>query len=210
MLDDKFVEYISGIKSPFEEEDIPQEEITYDGYMQYFRDCMLKSIGTKESSNQFLLYWKDFLDSCTEQQKNQFIQNCLNRVIKHYQMSFLSSMLTENEYSEKELEDLIFFFVYKRWLKYFPKCLSYIHEKILNNDEGIKVFINSDYDSFVDKLQNCKSCSRILREYFKFCCKDDGIKTLYLTLNDDRLGNYVEQYKLQKRKTGELKNDDVD
>lgn len=69
MLEDKFVEYISGIKSPYDEQDVNQEDISFDGYMQYFRDCMLHSIGTKESSTQFSLYWDEFLDSCDEPKK---------------------------------------------------------------------------------------------------------------------------------------------
>ena len=49
-VDDKFINYISPIKSPFDEEDVSQEDLLYDGYMRYFRDCIIESIGTSEST----------------------------------------------------------------------------------------------------------------------------------------------------------------
>jgi hypothetical protein len=198
MLDDKLIDYISGIKSPFEEDEIGQENISYDGYMKYFRDCMIKSIGTNESESQFSSYWNEFISSCDEQQKEQFIKNLINRIIKVYKMSYLTSMLEQDEIPQELLIDLINFFVYKYWLKYFPKCLSYISENILTSESMIMIFITSDYNKFVDKLYNCKSCNILIREYFKYCDRNNGVKTLYRILKDDILSNFVEQYKLKK------------
>ena len=197
MLDDKLVDYISAIKSPFEEEDLSQEELAYDGYMRYFRDCMIKSIGTSESSVMFQSYWDEFIKSCDEQQKKQFIKNLINKIIKHYKMSFLTSIIEENDCTDMMLIELINFIVYKQWLQYFPKCLSFIDEKILFNKTMLKIFLTSDYDNFISKLDNYKRCNILIREYFKMCAKNDGIETLSIILNDDILGNYIEQFKLK-------------
>lgn len=199
MLDDKLIDYISGIKSPFDEDSADQEDIAYDGYMQYFRDCMIKSIGTDESETQFSSYWDEFISSCDETKKKQFILNLINKVIKTYKMSYLSSMIDENEYSIELLIDLVNFLVYRHWLLYFPKCLSYIDEKILTNESMIKIFLTSDYDNFISKLYDCKRCNILIREYFKYCSKNDGVNTLYRILKDDILSNFVEQYKLKNK-----------
>ena len=199
MLDDKLIDYISAIKSPFEEEDVSQDDLAYDGYMRYFRDCMLKSIGTEESSVQFQSYWDEFLESCNNDQKQQFYGNLINRIIKHYKMSYLTSILEQMDCEEKDIIDLVNFFVYHEWLKYFPKCLSYMDEKMLTNKSMIKIFLNSDYDNFIEKLQDCKRCNNLIREYFKYCSKPDGVETLRLILEDDMLSNFIEQFNLKNK-----------
>jgi len=199
MLDDKLVDYISAIKSPFEEENETQQDLEYDGYMKYFRDCMIKSVGTKESAIQFDLYWDEFKSSCDEQQFRQFLSNVLNSIIKHYKMSYLSSLLQENEYSDDDIIDFINFIVYNNWLEYFPRCLDYIDEKILTNDSMVKIFLTSDYDNFISKLDKYKRCNILIREYFKYCSKDDGVETLRLILKDDMLSNFIEQFNLKNK-----------
>lgn len=199
MLDDKLIDYISGIKSPFDEDCSDQEDIAYDGYMQYFRDCMIKSIGTNESEIQFSTCWNEFISSCDEGKKKQFISNLINKVIKTYKMSYISSMLDEEEYPIEILINFIEFFAYKNWLLYFPKCLSYIDEKILTNDSMLQMFISSDYDNFVTKLYECKRCNILIREYFKYCSKNDGVNTLFRILKDDIISNFIEQYRLKNK-----------
>jgi len=199
MLDDKLVDYISAVKSPFEEEGATQQDLEYDGYMKYFRDCMLKSVGTSESSVQFQLYWDDFKESCDEQQFTQFISNLINRIIKHYKMSYLNALLEETQYSEEELIDFIFFIVYHRWLDFFPKCLDYMDEKILTNEAMIRIFLTSAYDNFIVKLEDHKRCNILIREYFKYCSKQDGVETLRLILKDDILSNFIEQFNLKNK-----------
>ena len=95
MLDDKFINYISPIKSPFDEEDVSQEDLLYDGYMRYFRDCIIESIGTSESTVQFDLYWDDFTSQCDEKQFQQFIKNCIDKIVKHYKMPMIVSLMEE-------------------------------------------------------------------------------------------------------------------
>ena len=197
MLEDKFVDYISPIKSPYEEDEINQEDVAYDGYMQYFRDCIIKSIGTSESSVIFDSYWDEFINQCTVQQKIQFLKNCLNKIIIHYKMSYITAILEEQEYEDNVVIDFIKFYAYKKWLKYYPKCLSFINGKLLYDQAMLKIFITSDYNNFVEKLENYKSCNKLILEYYKYCSKDDGINTLVLTLKDDLLENYIIQTSLR-------------
>ena len=201
MLEDKFVDYISPIKSPYEEDEIDQEDVAYDGYMQYFRDCIIKSIGTNESEVTFDSYWDEFINQCTVQQKAQFLKNCLNKIIKHYKMSYITALLEEQEYEDDVIIDFIKFYAYKKWLKYYPKCLSYISDKLLYNQAMLKIFITSDYNNFVEKLSNFKSCNELILKYYKYCSMYDGVDTLILTLKDDILQNYIIQsaYKYKKK-----------
>ena len=199
MLDDKFINYISPIKSPFDEEDVSQEDLLYDGYMRYFRDCIIESIGTSESTVQFDLYWDDFTSQCDEKQFQQFIKNCIDKIVKHYKMPMIVSLIEENDYSEKVLVDFIKFYGYRKWLKYYPKCLSFINDKILKSKAMIQMFLTSDYDNFITKLDNCKSCNELILNYYKYCSKDDGVQTLIATLNDDIVGNYIKQYSVYNK-----------
>ena len=199
MLDDKFINYISPIKSPFDEEDVSQEDLLYDGYMRYFRDCIIESIGTSESTVQFDLYWDDFTSQCDEKQFQQFIKNCIDKIVKHYKMPMIVSLMEENDYSEKVLVDFIKFYGYRKWLKYYPKCLSFINDKILKSKAMIQMFLTSDYDNFITKLDNCKSCNELILNYYKYCSKDDGVQTLIATLNDDIVGNYIKQYSVYNK-----------
>ena len=199
MLDDKFINYISPIKSPFDEEDVSQEDLLYDGYMRYFRDCIIESIGTSESTVQFDLYWDDFTSQCDEKQFQQFIKNCIDKIVKRYKMPMIVSLMEENDYSEKVLVDFIKFYGYRKWLKYYPKCLSFINDKILKSKAMIQMFLTSDYDNFITKLDNCKSCNELILNYYKYCSKDDGVQTLIATLNDDIVGNYIKQYSVYNK-----------
>lgn len=199
MLDDKFINYISPIKSPFDEEDVSQEDLLYDGYMRYFRDCIIESIGTSESTVQFDLYWDDFISQCDEKQFQQFIKNCIDKIVKHYKMPMIVSLMEENDYSENVLVDFIKFYGYRKWLKYYPKCLSFINDKILKSKAMIQMFLTSDYDNFITKLDNCKSCNELILNYYKYCSKDDGVQTLIATLNDDIVGNYIKQYSVYNK-----------
>ena len=199
MLDDKFINYISPIKSPFDEEDVSQEDLLYDGYMRYFRDCIIESIETSESTVQFDLYWDDFTSQCDEKQFQQFIKNCIDKIVKHYKMPMIVSLIEENDYSEKVLVDFIKFYGYRKWLKYYPKCLSFINDKILKSKAMIQMFLTSDYDNFITKLDNCKSCNELILNYYKYCSKDDGVQTLIATLNDDIVGNYIKQYSVYNK-----------
>lgn len=199
MLEDKFIDYISPIKSPYEEDELDQEDVSYDGYMQYFRDCIIKSIGTNESSVSFDSYWDEFIDQCGPEQKTQFLKNCLNKIIKTYKMSYITALLEEKEYEDKVIIDFIKFYAYKRWLKYYPKCLSFINDKLLYNQAMLKIFITSDYNNFVEKLTNYKSCNELIIEYYKYCSMYDGIDTLVLTLKDDLLQTYLMQMMLKNK-----------
>lgn len=207
MLDDKFINYISGYKSPFEEDEIDNDEIVFDGLMRYYRDCMLASIGTNESVKEFLNYWEEFIPNCTEEQKSGFLKSCIDKIIKHYKMSYLSAMINENNYSDDELQKFVLFVVYHHFLKFFPRCMSYMDQKILGNEAMIKVFVTSDYDSFIEKLDQCKRCNFLIREYFKYCMKSQGIDTLIQFLKDDILQHFIEQTEIYKLKSGVIKND---
>ena len=198
ILEDKFVNYISPVKSPYDEDNADQEDLAYDGYMQYFRDCIIKSIGTNESVVTFDSYWDEFISQCSDQQKKQFLKNCLNKIIIHYKMSYLTAILEEQEYSEEIIIDFIKFYAYKRWLKYYPKCLSFINEKLLYSPSMVKIFVTSDYNNFVEKLSNYKSCNILIVNYYKYCSMNDGIDTLFLTLQDDLLENFLRQKMLLK------------
>jgi hypothetical protein len=63
----------------------------------------------------------------------------------------------------------------------------------------LSIFITSDYDNFIVKLNEYKSCNPIIKEYFKYCSKEDGIKTLLRIIKDDILLNFIEQYKIKNK-----------
>lgn len=199
MLEDKFIEYISSYKSPFEEDEVDTDEIVFDGLMRYYRDSMLKSIGTSESHNEFLNYFDDFIENCTEEQITGFYRECIDKIIKHYKMSYLSSVINEKNYDNDEYKKFILFIVHNEFLNYFPKCLSYIDAKIINNQALLTVFLTSDYDSFIEKLDKCKRCNFFIREYFKYCAKPEGIEALYMILKDDIIQNFIEQNQIYKK-----------
>ena len=143
-LSDKLIDYISQLKSPFEEENgISQQELEWDGYIKYTRDCMIQSIGTKDSRNLFNLYLNQFKQSSTDDQYHQFIDNCINRLINKYKMSYLSFMIQQNDIDSDTKEELIKFIEFKKWLDVFVKCLSKIDLKIYKNDAKLKIFLSS-------------------------------------------------------------------
>ena len=71
--------------------------------------------------------------------------------------------------------------------------------KILNNDAMLKVFLTSDYESFMSKIDTYKRCNNLIREYFKYCAKQDGIETVLSLLKDDILEVFIEQTQTTKQ-----------
>jgi len=199
MLEDKFAEYISGYDSPFEKEDIDPDEIVYDGLMRFYRDAMLKSIGTSESNNQFVNYFEEFYDQCDDDQKTGFLKSCIDKIVKHYKMPYFMTILDESNHSNDELKDFVLFISRHKFIPYLAKCLSKLDSKILNNDAMLKVFLTSDYESFMSKIDTYKRCNNLIREYFKYCAKQDGIETVLSLLKDDILEVFIEQTQTTKQ-----------
>ena len=203
MLDDKLIDYISQIKSPFEEDmGLSQEELEYRGYLRYCQDCILKSIGTNECYTQINLYWQELDKNLDDSEKEQFIDNALSEIVKAYKMSFLSNLIIQKEIASIDYntkKDLFLFLEHNRWIKYFVKCLSTIDTNLVRNESKLKVFLDADYDSFVLKLTEYKKIHPWLKEYFKYCARQDGIETLYLILKKDLLEVVIEQNSKSKK-----------
>ena len=200
-LSDKLIDYISQLKSPFEEENgISQQELEWDGYIKYTRDCMIQSIGTKDSKNLFNLYLNQFKQSSTDDQYHQFIDNCINRLINKYKMSYLSFMIQQNDIDSDSKEELIKFIEFKKWLDVFVKCLSKIDLKIYKNDAKLKIFLSSDYDSFIQKLDSVSDTNELIKNYFKFCDGNEGRNALFNIVKTDIISLVLQQYYISVKK----------
>lgn len=196
MLDDELVDYISQVKSPFEEEGVTQEELEYRGYLRYCQDCILKSIGTNECFTQIDLYWSELKEKLDQSELDQFMNIALSNIVKAYKMSFLSNLIIQKEIDSLDYnikEKLFLFLEHNKWKKYFVNCLSTIDASLIRNESKLKVFLDADYDSFVAKFCNYKTVHPWLREYFSNCARNEGTETLYLILKKDLFGIIVEQ-----------------
>jgi len=205
MLDDKLIDYISQIKSPFEEDDVTQEELELRGYFRYQQDCILKSIGTSECITQINLFYQNLVNDLSYSEFNQFLDLATSSIVKQYRMSYLSELLIEdNDYDKKK--KLFLFLEHNGWFKYFTKCLSTIDYSIIRDESKIKIFITADYDSFVDKLNSYKSVNDLIKKYFTYCNRDEGIETLFLILKKDLIGFVIEQNSKKTLKEKEIQN----
>lgn len=203
MLDDELIDYISQIKSPFEEDNgLTQEELEYRGYLRYCQDCILKSIGTNECLTQINLFWNDLERELDQSQLNQFMDIAISNIVKSYKMSFLSNLIIQKEIDSLDYDikkKLFLFLEHHTWLKYFSKCLSPIDSKLIKDDNKLKIFLDADYDSFISKLYEYKSVHQWLKEYFKFCSRNEGIETLLLILKKDLFGVLIDQNSRSKK-----------
>ena len=193
-----FLEYVSPIKSPYEENEKTQEDLCQEGYDKYFRDLIINSIGTSKAETNFNLSFNDALNALTgPEQEKEFIYNILDKIIKHYRMTYFTSVLNERNYSTEELISFIKFIILKGWLRYFPRCLSFIPENVIDNPAMLKIFINSDYENFLRNIEKYKTFNPMLKQYFLFSKRTECVDTIILILKDDINGNYVEQFKIQ-------------
>lgn len=202
MLDDKLLDYISTIKSPFENDEVSQEELEFRGYLRYCKDCIIKSVGTSECLTQINLYFSELKTNLTESEYNQFLNDLISTIIKQYGMTYLSNYLIQKDITiiDNDIkEKFIMFMEHNGYFNYLCKCLSQLPESILRNDSKIKVFLDADYDSFVIKLNSYKKVHPWIKDYFYCCSKKDGIETLYLLLKKDLLGLFIEQNSKSKK-----------
>lgn len=202
MLDDKLLDYISTIKSPFENDEVSQEELEFRGYLRYCKDCIIKSAGTSECLTQINLYFTELKTNLTESEYNQFLNDLISTIIKQYGMTYLSNYLIQKDITiiDNDIkEKFIMFMEHNGYFTYLSKCLSQLPESILRNDSKIKVFLDADYDSFVIKLNSYKKVHPWIKDYFYCCSKKDGIETLYLLLKKDLLGLFIEQNSKSKK-----------
>lgn len=197
-IDDNFVKYIGQYKSPYEEDDVPQEELEYDGYMKFHRDSILNSIGKKDCQNKISLYWDDFIKSCNEQQKIQFVKNCINQIIKKYNMPYLIQVVDMDDPTQEEVKKCIKFIKFlcgsDKWIKYISLSLHKLTPKITQESPKLKIFIDSDYDYFKEKIDSYKSCNELMRNYFRDCSADEGKLALLKIIASDYGGVLIYQF----------------
>jgi len=196
MDDLELVDYISQLKSPFEEDNVTQEDLEFEGYLRYAQDCILKSIGTPECVKYINLYWTQLNEELSEDEFKQFMNVALSNIVKSYKMSFLSDILIQSDLPSIDLEGkkkLFLFLEHGVWEDYFIKCLSPININFVRDDEKLKMFLRSDYDSFLQKIESYKRFNEYIRNYFKFCNEDEGLETLFLILKKDLLNVFIQQ-----------------
>lgn len=199
----ELVDYISQIKSPFEETQMTQEDLEFEGYLRYAQDCILKSIGTLECVKYINLYWTQLNEELSESEFKQFITVAISTVIKTYRMSFLSDLMIQSDLPSIDLEGkkkLFLFLEHGVWEDYFIKCLSPIDINFVRDDEKLKMFLRSDYESFIKKIESYKRFNEYIKNYFKYCNEDEGVETLFLILKKDVLNVFIQQNsKLSKK-----------
>lgn len=202
MDDIELVDYISQLKSPFEEDEISQEELEFKGYLRYAQDCILKSIGTLDCVKYINLYWTQLNEELSEDEFKQFMNVALSNIVKSYKMSFLSDILIQSDLPSIDLEGkkkLFMFLEHGVWEDYFVKCLSPIDINFVRDDEKLKMFLRSDYESFVSKIETYKRFNEYIRNYFKYCNEDEGLETLFLILKKDLLNVFIQQNAKNKK-----------
>ena len=199
----ELVDYISQIKSPFEETQMTQEDLEFEGYLRYAQDCILKSIGTLDCVKYINLYWTQLNEELSESEFKQFITVAISTVIKTYRMSFLSDLMIQSDLPSIDLEGkkkLFLFLEHGAWEDYFIKCLSPIDINFVRDDEKLKMFLRSDYESFIKKIESYKRFNEYIKNYFKYCNEDEGVETLFLILKKDVLNVFIQQNsKLSKK-----------
>lgn len=192
----ELVDYISQIKSPFEEDNTTQDELEFEGYLRYSQDCILKSIGTIDCQRYINLYWTQLNQELSEDEFKQFMTLAISSIIKTYKMSFLSDLINQSELPAIDLESkkkLFLFLETDKCQSYFIKCLSPININFVKDDDKLKVFLRADYQSFVKKIESYKRFNEYIRKYFQLCNEDEGIETLYLLLKKDLLNVFIQQ-----------------
>lgn len=197
-IDDRFSEYMSRFESPFEEQSQTQEELDFDGYMKFHRDAILDSIGKIESRIQIKIYWNDFIKCCDEEQKKQFIRNCLNTIIKRYNMPYLLQLIDIATMNEEDMKKSIKFIKFlcgdDKWVSYVSRSLDRLDPKYTLNSPQLKIFLDSDYDHFRNKIDSYKSCNELMRNYFRDCSASEGKVALFKLVSTDYTGILVGQY----------------
>lgn len=192
----ELIDYISQIKSPFEEDNTTQEELEFEGYLRYAQDCILKSIGSTDCHKYINLYWTQLNDELSESEFKQFMDVAISTIIKTYRMSFLSDMFMQSDIPSISLEDkkkLFLFLENGKIENYFVKCLSPINIKFTRDDDKLKMFLRADYQSFLKKIDSYKRFNEYISKYFQLCNEDEGIETLYLILKKDLLNVFIQQ-----------------
>lgn len=199
----ELVDYISQIKSPFEETEMTQEDLEFEGYLRYAQDCILKSIGTLDCVKYINLYWTQLNEELSESEFKQFITLAISTIVKTYKMSFLSDLMIQSDLPSINLEGkkkLFLFLEHGVWEDYFIKCLSPIDINFVRDDEKLKMFLRSDYESFIKKIESYKRFNEYIKNYFKYCNENEGVETLFLILKKDVLNVFIQQNaKLSKK-----------
>lgn len=200
-MDDKLIDYLGVIKSPFDEETEDQVGLEEEAYIRYCRDCILESIGTPRCQIQIDLHWLDTYEVFDDDEKKQFVRDCMIRMVDKYKMEFLPSLINQYnipaEMSDDQL-DLFLTIETDKWIELFAKCFSYFNPDLLNSVDKIKVFISADYDNFVKKLTSYQRINVYLKNYFMYCSGTEGKIVLFNICKKDFSGLVVKQTELNK------------
>lgn len=211
-LDDKLIDYLGVVKSPYESDDVDQVDMEHSAYIRYCGDCIIETIGTPECHIYLDLHWTEVIDESTDGDKTQFIHSCLRKMISRYNMRYLNALVNQ-EYIPadpgEELIDFILFVESDKWVDLFAKCFSYINPNLLNNTDKIKFFICSDYDNFVKKLVSYQRINSYLKNYFIYCNGDEGKDVLFNICKKDFAGLVVKQIELNKNPQSEKEENHV-
>lgn len=179
---------LSSIVSPFDDEDMTQEDLIKDQYLKYRRDALIDAISKKTGNQEFDLYLDDVLSELDSAETILFLSDCVVKLASVYPIEVLVDQIqTENiiEEAPDKIIDLIKFFVYDQWQDSLLRHLPKIEMNDLKERRLLSKKIKDTYLATQEQIIKDSDIQSLIRYHFEYCPFIDGVKTLLIFIYKD-------------------------
>jgi len=198
-------EYLSGIVSPFEDDEMEQSELLEIKFLQFRRDSLIDSIGKKDGYQEFDLFFDEVLSELDIGDTKLFLRDCILRLVEIYPLDVLADHIHVDNIIEddpKSIIEFIRYIVYDKWQDSILKHLPLINISDMRDRNTISNKIKDTYILTLEKIIKDNDIPQLMRYYFYYCPKSDGVKFLLILIFRDITGVISHQL---VTKTGEIK-----
>jgi len=179
---------LSAVVSPFEDNEVTQEELIETQYLEYRKDAIVDAIGKKTGNQEFDLYFEDVLSELDSSETIHFLVDCLRKLKTIYPVDVVYSYIETDNTLDNNPDSIIAFlkfFVYNSWMDQIVGHLPVIDVKDLRDRKFILRKVKDTYYKTIEKIIKDVSIHPLVRYHFKYCPEVDGISTLMIFIFKD-------------------------
>ena len=179
---------LSEVVSPFEDNELTQEDIVKIQYLKYRKDDLVNAIGKKNGNQEFDLYLDDVLSELDSSETIHFLVDCLRKLKIVYPVDVVYSYIETDNILENNPDSIISFlkfFVYNKWMDQIIKYIPLLDIKDLQDRKYILRKVKETYYRTIEEIIKDVNIHPLVRYHFKYCPEVDGISTLMIFIFKD-------------------------
>lgn len=180
--------YLSAVISPYDDLNYSQDELLLSQNLQFEKQSVLTSIGTKMAKIQFDLNFEDIRNQLNTEDFQLFLNDCLKRMNSVYSLETLMDYIFRRGMLENNTDEIVQFIKYvirEEWVQSISFSLPILKLNEITDKSIIRDLLTAHYFEIQNKIINRDDVNLLLHFHFENCSVKSGVNTLEtLVLSD--------------------------